>query len=284
MARLAESIVLLGPRRSLVGIHTLPTARATREPGTYVVILNAGIIHRVGPNRLHVELARAIAASGYSAVRFDLSGIGDSKPRTDSLPPLQAALADVREAIDSLSRERGATRFVLIGLCSGANHSIISAATDQRIAAVGLIDPYIPRTRRYYLNHYFGRIARLKSWRNFFHGNHPIWHWLRDCLTSRNAETSSTAATSGPTEVEVRSFLAKTYGDAVKRDVKIFAAFTADLESQHNYREQIVEAFPEIPLSPVLQLHFFAHADHTFSSSRDRWALIEILVKWLVQV
>lgn len=284
MARLAESVVLLGPRRSLVGIHTPPTGSATREPGTVVVILNAGIIHRVGPNRLHVELARAVAASGYPAVRFDLSGIGDSKPRTDTLPPLDAALADIREAIDSLSRERGVTRFVLVGLCSGANHSIISASTDERIAAVGLIDPYIPRTRRYYFNHYFGRMGRAQSWRNFFRGEHPVWHWLKGRLALRRADASESSTASRPSEREVRSFLAGAYGDAAKRGVKIFAAFTADLEAQHNYREQMVEAFPGIPLAPVLQLHYFTQADHTFSSSRERLVLIDMLVKWLAQV
>jgi alpha-beta hydrolase superfamily lysophospholipase len=284
MARLAESVVLLGPRRSLVGIHTPPAVPAAREPGTFVVILNAGIIHRVGPNRLHVELARAIAASGYSALRFDLSGIGDSRPRADTLPPLEAALADVREAVDSLSKERGATRFVLIGLCSGANLSIISASTDERIAAVGLIDPYIPRTRRYYFNHYFGRMGRVQSWRNFLRGEHPVWHWIKDRLASRRIDASGSTRASDPSEREIRSFLEGAYGSAAKRGVKIFAAFTADLEAQHNYREQIIEAFPEIPLASVLQLHYFTHADHTFSSSRDRWQLIEVLVKWLAQV
>lgn len=284
MARLAESVVLLGPRRSLVGVHTLPAAQANRDPGTFVLILNAGIIHRVGPNRLHVELARAIAASGYPAVRFDLSGIGDSKPRTDALPPFEGALADVREVIDSLSKERGATRFVLIGLCSGANHSIFSASTDPRVVAVGLIDPYIPRTRRYYFNHYFGRMARAESWRNFFRGEHPVWQWLGERLDIRRAAVSATGAAAGPDEHEIRRHLADAYGSAAKRGVKIFAAFTADLESQHNYREQIVEAFPEVPLAPVLQLHYFAHVDHTFSSSRERLALIEMLVKWLGQV
>ncbi|MGH7928173.1 MAG: alpha/beta hydrolase, partial [Candidatus Binatia bacterium] len=73
-----EEALLLGKTRSLVGILTDPpeAKRSTRLPG--IILLNAGIIHRVGPNRMHVKIARTLAPMGFVVVRFDFSGIGDS--------------------------------------------------------------------------------------------------------------------------------------------------------------------------------------------------------------
>ena len=42
------------------------------------VLLNAGALRRIGPNRTWVELSRRWAARGVPTVRMDLEGIGDS--------------------------------------------------------------------------------------------------------------------------------------------------------------------------------------------------------------
>ena len=57
--------------------------------------------------------------------------------------------------------------------------------------------------------------------------------------------------------------------------------FTGDLEAQHNYRDQIVDALPEVPFGDGLELHYFHDADHTFSREGDRGRLISIIVQWL---
>src|ERR1700683_3003922 len=96
-----DQAVMIGARQTLVGVVTQP---AEHEPGDrpVFVILNSGIIHRVGHHRMYVTLARALAEAGYQVLRFDLSGIGDSKCRGDGLSPLEGVLADVREVVDWL--------------------------------------------------------------------------------------------------------------------------------------------------------------------------------------
>jgi len=86
-----ERVVQFGPDRGLVGILTLPDAGAEVD-APHVVLLNSGIIHRVGSSRLHVDLARALSSVGVAAFRFDLSGIGDSKRRSD--------VESVRESVE----------------------------------------------------------------------------------------------------------------------------------------------------------------------------------------
>ena len=77
---MTEKALLFGEGKSLVGIVTLPAESSPVDrPG--IVILNAGVLHRVGPNRVHVQMARALAELGFTVLRFDLSSIGDSRAR-----------------------------------------------------------------------------------------------------------------------------------------------------------------------------------------------------------
>jgi pimeloyl-ACP methyl ester carboxylesterase len=191
-AKIREQATLLGPRKSLVSI--IASAAVNGGPGIEpsdrpaIVILNAGIIHRVGPNRMFVGLSRLLAAAGHVVVRFDLSGIGDSEPRADGIAPLDAALADIREVLDSLETTRQTKQVILVGLCSGADQAVIYGASDPRVVGMVLIDPSVPRTFRYYVHHYGGRLFRLSSWLNFTSGRHPIWRQLKRSISSEAAE------------------------------------------------------------------------------------------------
>ncbi len=73
MAAVREQALLLGAWRSLVGVlsTTASGLEATDRPA--VVILNSGIIHRVGANRMHVLLARTLAEKWHTVLRFDSS-------------------------------------------------------------------------------------------------------------------------------------------------------------------------------------------------------------------
>jgi pimeloyl-ACP methyl ester carboxylesterase len=104
-----------------------------------VILLNAGAVYRIGPNRLYVELARKLAWRGTLAIRVDLSGIGDSKPRAasdENVVYTDHAVADVG-AVVAWARRQGATRVAVVGLCSGAYHA-------QKAALAHPIDTIVP--------------------------------------------------------------------------------------------------------------------------------------------
>ena len=75
-----ESALLLGSDASLAAVVTDPEPGAGAPQAPAVLWLSAGFLHRVGPNRLYVTMARRLAALGFTSVRFDFSGIGDSPP------------------------------------------------------------------------------------------------------------------------------------------------------------------------------------------------------------
>jgi hypothetical protein len=137
---MTEEALLFGRGNTLAGILTRPAedGPACRRPG--VVIVNAGLVHRVGPNRLGVKLARRLAELGHFALRFDLSGIGDSEQRTDGLPFHKSALAETVEAMDQLSGHTGVRKFILTGICTGASVSFGTALVDSRVAGAALIN------------------------------------------------------------------------------------------------------------------------------------------------
>lgn len=135
-----EHALLFGDAQGLVGVITDPPGpEGPSRPG--VILLNAGVIHRVGPSRLYVNLARALASIGCVATRFDHSGIGDSATRRDDAPFEVSSIQEARAAMDAIQESRGLDRFVLIGLCSGAVTAFDAAGVDNRVAGVVMINP-----------------------------------------------------------------------------------------------------------------------------------------------
>src|SRR5262249_32019788 len=65
--------------RPLFGVLTGP-AGGGDPTRPLILFLNAGAVHRVGPNRMYVTLARAFAERGLTSARIDLGGLGDSAP------------------------------------------------------------------------------------------------------------------------------------------------------------------------------------------------------------
>jgi pimeloyl-ACP methyl ester carboxylesterase len=273
-----EQALLLGPRRSLVGVLAEGCGGAARTDRPALVILNSGIVHRVGANRMSVTLARALASAGHTVVRFDLSGVGDSDPRPDGLAPLDAAMADIQEVLDSLESTRRTRRFILAGLCSGADHSLIYAQKDARVVGAILLDPSIPRTLRHRAYHYRSRLLRRESWLNLLRGRNPLWRALRARVAGGGAAAEEPPGRQEELQrPEVRAYLERAYQTTLARGVQFLAALTGE---RSYYREQLLEAFPRAPFGGQLRLEYFKHSDHMFSAQVHSAHLIRVIVAW----
>jgi pimeloyl-ACP methyl ester carboxylesterase len=279
--KISEQAVLLGKQNSLVGIMTRAvTAPSTRNPT--VVILNTGIVHRVGHHRMFVTLSRAMAGRGFNVLRFDFSGIGDSQQRTDSLSPLDSSLADLDEVLNWLERERGISRVILVGLCSGADHAILQTHSDPRVAALVLMDPSIPTTARFYALYILQHVTRLRSYISVALGRSGLLRlWTRELFyvfrSSANMRPASLE------DLRFDNYLKQSYRNAIDNGVHILAVFTGDMTRQ-TYREQILDAFPDIEFQNQLKLKFFPSTDHVFSSENDRAELFDIVLNWMISL
>ncbi len=273
-----------GQRTRLTGILTYADpAPADDGPGApCVVLLNAGIVHKVGPGRLNVELARRIAAEGFDVFRFDFAGVGDSPARTDGQDLSAGVLSDVRETLDHLERTLGHQRFIVMGLCSGADNGMRAAELDERIVGVALFDPTIDRTRRWFWE---ALKAKCRS-----------ADYLRSILTLRNPALrrrlglSVPALESGDGEGEQPELYQVTYADRpritrclqslVDRKVHLFVTFTGSWDFIYNYETQFLDVYPGISFADRLDLSFRPDADHAFLDAGHRRRLIDDLTTW----
>jgi pimeloyl-ACP methyl ester carboxylesterase len=231
---------------------------------------------------MNVTLARVLAARGFSVLRFDLSGLGDSEMRSDGLAPLEASMADIREVLDMLQATRNVQRVVLVGLCSGADHSVIYAGSDLRVAGVVLLDPSIPHTMGYYLRHYSSRLLRFRSWLNVVSGASPLWLALKRRAALVPAEQAHQPQRPAMDDPRVRAFLQNAYGSALKNGVQFLAVLTADVESRHNHRRQLLNAFPALTFGSQLRLEYYEDSDHTFTSETNRARVLALIEAWML--
>ena len=162
---MTEEVATFGCSQSLVGILTNPPLTTLRKTSTGIIILNAGLVHRVGPNRLSVKIARVLGSLGFTTLRFDNSGIGDSSVRKDNLPYHKSVILETQEAMDFVQSSRGIQHFILLGICSGATNSFEVARRDPRVRGVILINPAggFDRSARAELADYFGKRKKVES-------------------------------------------------------------------------------------------------------------------------
>jgi dienelactone hydrolase len=280
--RITDQAVVLGERKSLVGIVTQPAGSAPRPDVPAVVILNTGIVHRVGHQRMYVTLARALAAAGHTVLRFDFSGIGDSLSRADGLPPLASCLAEIREVLDWLESARQVRRVVLVGLCSGADHALLYTSADSRVVGMVLIDPSIPPTPRYYLHYFARRLFRWRSWLSVASGRGRLAGILKRrfprMLALAPGDDRVAVAADNP---ESRSSLHQAYRGVISAGAEILAVLTAAQDGRQSYREQLLDAFPDIPFGRQLRLEFFGDCDHLFTAEAARTRLVRLIEDWV---
>lgn len=137
-----ERAVFVDEGARLFGITSEP-ATAPRS-GRAILLLNAGAINRVGPNRLYVRFARSWAAMGHLVLRLDCAGLGDSPPRPgepENIVYAPRALEDVQRAVAFLRRQAGVSQCQAIGLCSGAYHAFKAAVAGQPLDGAVMINP-----------------------------------------------------------------------------------------------------------------------------------------------
>src|SRR6185369_8424395 len=91
-------------------------------------------------NDISVRLCRAVSAFGFHAFRFDYHGAGESGGHSDRFHLAEPFTLDLEGAIRCL-RNRGVTRFVLVGSCFGARTVLAAAPSVVGLLSVILLCP-----------------------------------------------------------------------------------------------------------------------------------------------
>lgn len=266
----------LGPDRDLVAIRTSPEfGKAARG----VLILNAGVVHRVGPHRLNVTLARRLAALGLTCWRLDLSGIGDSRPIPGRITFRESAIQDIRLVMDEVGADMGISRFTLVGLCSGADNALAAAAQDERIDELLLIDAPAYATRESRRRRHWSSIPRISGPMDI-----PRWAYcvlrafigsMIPRISSRTGHAEKESSRKPPPPAEFEQLMLRLSG----RGTRMLLVYSGALGERYNSRDQLFEAFPT--LAGRLELAYFPDANHVFTEVEQRLALLDRMLSWM---
>jgi len=254
---LKEVVFHVASRRSL-GVLSVPDHLDPAVPT--VLIPNTGLEHRVGPNRVHVHICRALAEAGVPALRLDLSGMGDSS-KGDSLD----ATADLGAAVDQLVASGFAPRVIGVGLCSGAHDLHQLARRDPRVIAAAFIDGYAYPTPLFRVNYLLQRLAEpsrvFKSMRRRFEE------------TEGDEIDYFRQPDRGQMSLDMDLFM--------QRKVSLWYVYTGQVQHVYNYADQLFDAFPKLRDRPGVKLTHLRRCDHTFSRTVMRSSIVSQIVQWV---
>jgi len=228
---------------------------------TGLLLVTGGSQTRIGSHRMYERLTKALADKGYSCLRFDRRGVGDSAGDDPgfkgSAPDLAAAAAAFRRECPALGRVIG------FGLCDGAS-AIALFGKAAGLDALVLVNPWLveaeageppPAAIR---AHYRQRLLSRDGWRKILSGA-VDWKKLLKGLRKASAgpepsplaqETAAALRQSG-----LRAWLILAEGDAT--------AIAAAQELKAGAFRGLIEGREAIPSD-----------SHTFARAGDEAALL----------
>ncbi|MBK8618747.1 MAG: alpha/beta hydrolase [Anaerolineales bacterium] len=180
---------------TLFGIFSQPLLRDGERKPT-ILLLNAGSVHRIGPNRNYIYITRQLLSMGFRVMRMDFLGLGDSvhpNPAKENDPYLPEALENIRDAIQYLKDTFGVQEIIPMGLCSGAYASFQTALhlDDDSIQEIIPVNPLTFHWREgmsldaspaeYYMDWGAYRQSMWKKdrWKQLLRGEKNIKHILK---------------------------------------------------------------------------------------------------------
>lgn len=277
-APVRESLHLLGPSAArMFAVMSEPDGGAAHGP--LVILLNAGAVSRVGPNRLYVRWARAWAARGRRVLRLDLTGLGDSqaKPGRRETELYAAHLVeDVRAAVAAL----GARDVVLAGLCSGAYVAYHAALVEPAVRGLLLMNPQTfffkegdsldVKGRQTFKDaqHYQRRFFELAAWKKVLAGEVDARRVARVAVARARdlaeARVKDALGFVGIGDAETMS-LRRGFGALLDRGVRVLMVYCGDDPGLDYIRTRLGRHVDRLRRTPGFDMAIVDGPDHTFT-------------------
>lgn len=261
-----EKIFSFGPSGQLQGILVEPRGRRI-ENAPAILTWNVGLHHHIGPHRFFVTLTRSLAALGFTSLRFDISGLGDSEvSQGDTRPDPERAIADVREAMQALTKQRQFQTFVPIGFCSSVDAAHAVGVSDPRVVGVIHLEGYGFRTKGFYLR-YPLRFLNRNRWERLIRMR-VLGDWEAAAEASQDKER--VYVRDYPSPQKLRSDISA----LVARGAALLLVYVGG-DTDYAYKEQFFEMIADRDGSNRVELDFYPNADHTFFLEEDRRRVIQ---------
>ena len=274
-----ENVATFG--RGLVGIVSAPPPehRLPKAPG--VMIVNPGMLSRVGNYRYNVNLARALYGHGIASIRVDLSGVGDSEPSPDVKPIREIWADDTLEAMTHLATTAKVDTFVVVGSCTGARIAAEAALRTSRIVGIVPINFDCPsaaarraamqRRRRYWI--------RPRWWREY--GAAAVFRKLQGASEDRHAEQEP--ALDGETDFfgSDTSEVVAVWQRLLGRPTPVLAIYSEFDNHYDFFKRHLQEVLMRDGLGDQLELRMLKGADHAIASMHAQVDCRNTIIEWI---
>ena len=280
-----------------------------------VVLLSPGVKMRVGPGRLYVPLTDALNSLGYTVLRFDFFGLGDSEGELQ-----ESMLADVYNhievgryvddtlcALNWLHEQHGFDRFILGGLCGGAITALLTAERDVRVKGLLSIGMTVTlasnaATPAKYLTRaelderrrgYYRRLLDPKSWwrlLTFQSECDVIWSSMKRLFLKDKPVPATAAGASSPSAEEpldqrgnANPLFPRAFFAFLERGGRALMLFSEKDRLYSEYDEKFAQPFAarlQAHLSQIQQ-HLIANANHVLSLHEWQREMVNVSTEWL---
>jgi pimeloyl-ACP methyl ester carboxylesterase len=281
-----EHALRLGKELSLVGILTENQTDVTLEKDNLagVLLFNSGLIHRIGPNRIYVKMARMLAGMGFVVLRFDFSGIGDSGPRRDKLPAMDSVIDEARQVMDYMESSKRVKQFYCVGVCSGASAAARVAAVDHRVKKAVLINPELPETEQIEImresSYLHDALLDPRSWVRFFSmrsSYREIWQ-----VVTKKLELMIRPNSFGNDELsEITTQVKDLFRLLQRRRVQLLMLFSESEIVNHDWLRVIGSEYPSTQKSALLTIEMVEGADHLLTPLKYQEKALSMVCGWL---
>jgi hypothetical protein len=271
-----EHVFHFGNSGKLVGILTEQSETEYNQDRPALIFLNSGLIHRIGPNRLTVRIARSLADLGFCSFRFDFSGIGDSPVSTDAKSLQERWVAETKAAMDLVSAKRRAAKFILVGNCSGAAFSFLTSRTDSRVIGAILINLQGPRKLiRYYVKLAF---SSAKIWLRVLNASAQYQDFFKNLSTLLRKDTSE-----NPKMTYSENDFFADLKSMLDRGMKLIFVYSEWDPGLPYFQVHVAKRLKKIALDRNLDMQMIPGINHDFNLLSGQDALIKIVQRWIAQ-
>jgi hypothetical protein len=290
-----ESIINFGKYNNLLGIITEPSIRKSNSQ--IILLLNAGLVYRIGTNRINVKIARELAKSGYISFRFDFPGIGDRSKITVNNESCKSSYCNsCVEAMDFIEKTYGENKFIVIGLCNGANIGFETAIFDSRITGIFSINGLIKTVNfeKHMAKAYFTITMRLylknifipQKWLHLFRGENSILSGLRAKIMSlfSGKSVKTEVQESDYSELnEINDYdVINKYESMINRGVNIFFLFSSGSNIYEVYKSTIGRKLKKYCKQGKIILETTRDVDHTYTPVWSQNLILDRVNNWLM--
>lgn len=285
------------------GVLTLP-GRGT-HPRVALILIPAGMTYRIAPGRLHVKIARRLAARlGLACLRLDTLGLGESEGEIESAPTrqlwgtIEAArfVDDTLLALKTMRARKVADRVVLSGLCGGATTAMI-AATRAPEPVDGLLSMNAVSTRsdqpgqkprtltpgetRHRLKAYLREMSSPTAWQRLLKGESDFRaigatlgsfaKWL-----TRRAPKNE--------ESQANPLFAESFRTLLSRDIRHLMIFSSNTRHWHAFESMFyTPLLQRKPKTGACEVVVIPETNHEFYLPEWREALFRCIEDWFLR-